>query len=215
MKNGASFQLVKRIPMGAGLGGGSADAAATLRGLARLHSLRLDPRRRRVLAEELGSDVPFVMRGGTALGLGRGERLVSTRLARPFRAILAVPTWQVSTAEAYRRIDGIKYGLTEWAAKLRSAQLLERAEVTPIQCMQLGNSFEEVLGNRQKDFESLKTRLQNAGTQRPQMTGSGSAVFGILRPRSDVSAVIARFQGSERLFVVKSTRTGSRVVDLV
>jgi 4-diphosphocytidyl-2-C-methyl-D-erythritol kinase len=212
LKGGASFQLIKRIPAGAGLGGGSSDAAATLLGLERLQEARLDPRQRQEMAEELGSDVPFVMQGGTALGFGRGERLIRTRLARPFRAVVAVPSWRISTVRAYRRIDRIKYGLTGWAAKLRSAQLLERAEVTAIRCMRLGNSFEEVLGNRKKDFESLTTRMRKAGVYQLRMTGSGSAVFGILRPRVDVTSVIARFQGSERLYGVKSTRTGLRVV---
>jgi 4-diphosphocytidyl-2-C-methyl-D-erythritol kinase len=211
-QGGASFQLIKRIPTGAGLGGGSSDAAATLLGLERLKRVRLDPRQRQEMAKELGSDVPFVMQGGTALGFGRGERLVQTRLARSFRAILAVPSWRISTVRAYRRIDRIKYGLTGWAAKLRSAQLLEREEVTAVRCMRLGNSFEEVLGNRKKDFESLTTRLRRAGIDQPRMTGSGSAVFGILRPRVGVTTVIARFHGSERLYVVKSTRTGLRVV---
>ena len=209
---GASFLLVKRIPSGAGLGGGSSDAAATLIAMERLKRIRLVPGRRRELAAALGSDVPFALRGGTALGFGRGEKLTGIHLAQPFRAILAVPSWKVSTADAYQRIDRLKNGLTQWAANLRSAQLLERASVTALHCMRLGNSFEEVLGSRKKDFESLATRLRRAGLQTPRLTGSGSAVFGILRPSIEVAAVIARFQGSERLYAVKSTRTGSRVV---
>ncbi len=212
LRGGASFELVKRIPAGAGLGGGSSDAAAALVGLERLSGSRLDAGFRDDLATHLGSDVPFVCRGGTVIATGRGEKMRKTRLARPFRALIAVPSWRVSTAAAYRRIDQTKYGLTGWGANLRSAQSLGRDEVTAIRCLQLGNSFESVLGNRKKDFDSLVSRLMDAGLSSPRMTGSGSAVFGILRSGVSVSSVVARFVGSERLYAVKSTRKSLRVV---
>ena len=209
---GASFDLVKRIPAGAGLGGGSSDAAATLAGLERIAGIRLAPAERMDLAARLGSDVPFACRGGTAIGFGRGEKLQKVRLSRSFGAIVAVPSWRVSTVDAYRRLDRSKYALTGWRANLRFAQILESDEVTPILCVLFGNSFESALGNRMNSFMSLSRRLQEAGLRSPRLTGSGSAVFGILRPGETFAAVVGRFEGSERLYRVKSARTGLRVI---
>lgn len=211
LREGAAFRLVKRIPIAAGLGGGSADAAAAIAGLARLHGLSLAPAQRLEIAAELGSDVPFATLGGTALGLGRGERLRRLRLAAPFRALIAIPRWRVSTAEAYRRIDRGKYGLTGWAAKLRSAQSLGRAEVTAFRALRLGNTFELALGYRRTEFDSLVERLRSTGLRNPRMTGSGSAVFGILRRGQSVKSIINSLEGDERLHVVDSAGSSMRI----
>lgn len=210
IRGGAHFRLIKRIPAGAGLGGGSADAAAALAAMCRLYGLRPSPAERIAAAAELGSDVPFAWRGGTAIGRGRGERLKQLRLARAFRAVVAVPSWRVSTAEAYRQIDKNKYGLTGWAAHLRSAQHLERKAVTAEMAMRLGNVFEAALGGRRRDFLDLRRRLEGAGTAVPRLTGSGSAVFGLLPPGATWSSVVGRFSGSETLFLVRSARAGVR-----
>jgi 4-diphosphocytidyl-2-C-methyl-D-erythritol kinase len=208
---GATFELIKRIPAGAGLGGGSADAAAALRGLARLYGLRVSPDRWRQWAAELGSDVPFALQGGTALGLGRGERLTPLRPIRPFRAVIAVPRWRVATARAYARIDRGTLVLTGYGAKLRIAQDIGRKGLSPMSHREIGNTFEHVLGARRRDFESLCRRLRDAGLEGPQMTGSGSAVFGFLGPGTTAMSVGRRFIGPERLYLVRSTRSGLRI----
>lgn len=102
----ARFRLLKRIPVGAGLGGGSSDAAAALRGLARLHSLELDlfP-----VAAELGADVPFFMRGGRAAATGAGGELTGLPDQGGWYA-LAWPGFSLSTAEVYRRWDEVGGG---------------------------------------------------------------------------------------------------------
>jgi len=210
LARGARFELTKRIPAGAGLGGGSADAAAAIVALDRLYRLALGREGRQAIGASVGSDVPFALVGGTAVGLGRGERLRPLRLRRPFRAVIAVPRWRVSTARAFRALDRRKLALTLWNANLRFAQRLGREWLTPIQAMRLGNSFERVLGNRRRDFVSLCERLRRAGIAEPRLTGSGSAVFGILAPETSATSVVGRFSGSERLFLVRSTRDGVR-----
>ena len=208
LEGGASFTLIKRIPARAGLGGGSADAAATILALERLYGLALGAEERLDLAGRLGADVPFAMRGGTALGLGRGERLTPLSLARPFRAVVAVPVWGISTARAFAQIDRKKFGLTVWKAKLRFARRLAFGPVEPEQALGLGNTFELALGSRTGEFDSLCARLRAAGLSCPTMTGSGAAVFGILAPGFPVARFARRFKGAEKLFVVRSMRRG-------
>ncbi len=102
---GACVTIEKRIPMQAGLGGGSADAAAALIGLARLWQLRLDPRQLHALGARLGADVPFFLDGGTALGVGRGDELRPLPDLPPHAVLLVMPPLGVSTADAYRWLD--------------------------------------------------------------------------------------------------------------
>jgi 4-diphosphocytidyl-2-C-methyl-D-erythritol kinase len=208
---GARFTLIKRIPSRAGLGGASADAAAALAGLAALHSVRLARRERLALAAALGSDVPFMLSGGTALGRGRGEQLQRLELDRPFEAIVAVPRWRVSTALAYARIDQQKNPLTVWRSKLVSAETLGRKQVRAAAVARFGNSFEHVLGRNRRAFESLRSRLRDLGLTGVQMTGSGSAVFGLVPPKRKAVEVVRRFEGVEALYAVRSVRTGMRV----
>lgn len=214
LRIGVAFTLVKRIPAQAGMGGGSADAAAALVALARLAGRRFPRPERIAMGLELGSDVPFAITGGTAVGLGRGERLRRSRLAHRFRALVALPAWRISTAEAFARIDSRKYGLTGWGAKLRSAQHLESKAINPHAALRLGNTFERVLGARTRDFESLCARLEACGLEHPRMTGSGSAVFGLVPAGVPWSRVVSRFEGAERLFAVRSAASALRITTI-
>jgi len=208
LPGGAAFTLIKRIPAGSGMGGGSADAAAALIGLARLHGLKWSLRERLTIGAELGSDVPFALLGGTALGLGRGERLRRLRLAAPFRAVVAVPSRRVETAKAFRALERGKYGLTGWTRHLRFVEALGRKAVTPNNALRLGNAFERVLGRQRSGFLSLCARLRHAGAEEPHLTGSGSAVFGILPAKLTASRLVDRFAGDEAIYLVRSRGTG-------
>lgn len=210
LEGGAAFTLIKRIPIRAGLGGGSADAAAAIVAIERLYALELGAKTRLELAGQLGADVPFALGGGTALGLGRGDRLSPITLSRAFRAVIAVPRWGISTARAYAEIDRKKFGLTVWGAKLRFARSWKFRRVKPEQALDLGNTFELALGDRRAEFLSLRARLREAGLDRPMMTGSGSAMFGILAPGDSIARFERRFKGVERIHVVRSRRSGLR-----
>jgi 4-diphosphocytidyl-2-C-methyl-D-erythritol kinase len=205
---GVAMTLIKRIPAESGLGGGSADAAAALAGMARLYGVRLAPADRRALAIELGSDVPFAIEGGTALVTGRGERLRKLRLARRFHALIVLPRWRVSTARAYAKVDQYKKHLTLWRSNLRFAQVLARERVIAANAMRLGNTFETVVQDRRRDVSSLRARLIEAGAVGARMTGSGSAVFGIFERRVEAAAAIRRFAGDETLYVTRSATRG-------
>jgi 4-diphosphocytidyl-2-C-methyl-D-erythritol kinase len=212
LAGGARFRLVKRIPIRSGLGGGSADGAAAIAALDVIYGLRLGRARRLALATELGSDVPFAITGGTALGLGRGEKLEPLELDREFRAVIAVPEWGVSTARAYAKIDRKKFGLTGWKAKLRFAKKQLAGRLKSDRALELGNTFERVLGRRRVSFGSLCERLRAAGVRSPALSGSGSAVFGFIEPGIPLAVVARAFEGSESLYAVHTRRRGLRVL---
>jgi 4-diphosphocytidyl-2C-methyl-D-erythritol kinase len=132
-------------------------------------------------------------------------------LEKPFRAIIAHPKWGIETAAAYAAIDRRRLGLTAKAVKLRSAEILGRKRLSATALMRLGNTFERVLEERRSDFISLRRRLSAAGTLETRLTGSGSAVYGVLGSGSSAVGVVGRFTGSERLYVVRSTRRGLRL----
>jgi len=208
INGGVHIHLTKRIPAQAGLGGGSANAAAALVAVFALYGVQVPLADRLALGVKLGADVPFALFGGTAVGLGRGELLTRLKPGRSFRAVIAVPRWRISTAEAFRKLDRSRNGLTRWNSKLRFAKAAEDMELWPQRALRLGNSFEEVLGTRLPDFVDLCARLREAGILEPHMTGSGSAVFGLLGPRVFTRFFFERFRGSEALYVVCFARSG-------
>jgi len=208
IEGGVHLHLTKRIPAEAGLGGGSADAAAALVAVFALYGVRVPLADRLALGAQLGADVPFALLGGTALGTGRGERLVRLERRRSLRVVIAVPKWRVSTAEAFRRIELSRNGLTRWNGNLRFGKAAEDMDLWPQRVLGLGNSFEQALGTKLPDFVDLCARLREAGVREPHLTGSGSAVFGLLGARGFARSIIDRFQGSEALYVVRFARSG-------
>jgi 4-diphosphocytidyl-2-C-methyl-D-erythritol kinase len=211
LPGGARFVLTKRIPAGSGMGGGSADAAAAISGLLAIHGRRPSAVDKLSCALELGSDVPFALKGGTALGTGRGEVMRPLRLRSPYRAVIAVPEWRISTREAFARHDRVRNGLTPWDHHLRFARTVGRQRVEALSLIRRGNRFEAVLGRRRNDLESLRARLRAAGLLEPHLTGSGSAVFGIVPRGASVREIVGRFLGDEPLFTVRSVGRSLRL----
>jgi 4-diphosphocytidyl-2-C-methyl-D-erythritol kinase len=211
LQGGARFTLTKRIPAKSGMGGGSADAAAAIAALLALHGRRPSGVLRTSFALELGSDVPFALRGGTAVGTGRGEVLRPLRLRTPFRAVVAVPAWRVSTREAFINHDRVRKVLTPWEHHLRFARTVGRQQVEALALIRHGNRFEAVLGRRRRDLDSLRARLRAAGLLEPHLTGSGSAVFAIVPSGASVRELVGRFLGNEPLFAVRSMGRGLRL----
>jgi 4-diphosphocytidyl-2C-methyl-D-erythritol kinase len=211
LPGGARFTLTKRIPAEAGMGGGSADAAAAIMGLLALHRRRPSEELCKASALELGSDVPFALHGGTTLGSGRGEVLRSLRLRSPFHAVIAMPAWRVSTRLAFARLDRVRNSLTPWEHHLRFARTLGRQQVEALALIRRGNRFEAVLGRRRRDLDSLCARLRAAGLLEPHLTGSGSAVFAIVPHGAKVREIVGRFLGDEPLFTVRSVGRSLRL----
>jgi 4-diphosphocytidyl-2-C-methyl-D-erythritol kinase len=176
--------IEKAIPLEAGLGGGSADAAAALLTLARLWggaSLAL----LREVASDIGADVPFFLSGGTALGLGRGEEIYPLVDLPVHWVVVVQPPYGVSTAEAYAWYD------EDRAAGIREPRELQILPVPwPTRAAQMINDLEPPVVRRHPEIAVFKTALRDAGAVAAAMTGSGSAVFGLFRSRSAASRAV-------------------------
>jgi 4-diphosphocytidyl-2-C-methyl-D-erythritol kinase len=181
------MRLDKRIPMGAGLGGGSSDAAAVLLALPALAGRSLDMASLCRLAGDLGSDVPFFLAGGAAVGIGRGTELFPLPDGPPAQAVLVAPRVSVSTADAYRRLSP------------RLTTELQQNKIFSFQSNILAgrvggetaNDFEEVVFERHPVLGTWKKRMIRAGATAAMMTGSGSAVFGLFRNAGEAAGALA------------------------
>jgi 4-diphosphocytidyl-2-C-methyl-D-erythritol kinase len=170
--------IEKAIPMESGLGGGSADAAAALAGLARLWG-GVPVTLLREVASGIGADVAFFLSGGTALGLGRGEEIYPLVDLPPHWLVVVRPAFGVSTAEAYSWYD------EDRAAGLRDEprELQVLPVPWPTRAAQMINDLEPPVVRRHAEIGTLRSTLREAGAVAAAMSGSGSAVFGLFRSR--------------------------------
>jgi 4-diphosphocytidyl-2-C-methyl-D-erythritol kinase len=195
------MRLAKRIPMGAGLGGGSSDAAAVLLALPALARRRIEHGDLMKVATALGSDVPFFLLGGAAAGIGRGEELFPLPDVPPSPGLLIAPDVHVETPWAYRALSP-RLTFESQQNKIVSFQAYFW---NPIAGGGAANDFEEVVFERFPRLASLKAELIRAGALSAMMTGSGSALFGLFRDRQQVAKALRRLtrpsslQQSERV----------------
>jgi 4-diphosphocytidyl-2-C-methyl-D-erythritol kinase len=189
---GVAVTLTKRVPVEAGLGGGSADAMAALRGLAAWWNLPLSIETLVGLGRTLGADVPFFAEGGTALGTGRGDELQPLPDLPTRYVAIVVPPVGVSTLEAYRwvaeaRRDSLDCPLTPRVVPQWPTESDEWESVLP----QLTNDFEAVVAARLPEVRMGLERLRACGAQTAFLTGSGSAVVGLFE-RQEAAEAAAR-----------------------
>ena len=190
---GAQLALEKCIPVAAGLGGGSADAAAALRALNELWSLDLQPERLVALAAELGSDVPFfLVPSGCALAEGRGERLTPLPPLPTRWIVLAKPAVPIAAGAAYREFarkpaysDGSR--TSAWLAAARATGNVP----------QPFNHLEPAALRVAPDACAARDALSAAGAEHPVMSGSGSTYFALFDSQEAAGAVAGRLGGGE------------------
>ena len=180
------MHLKKRIPMGAGLGGGSSDAAAVLLALPVLAGKTLPLAELTDVAAALGSDVPFFLLGGTAVGLGRGTELYPLADRTAAFGLLVTPGIHVSTAGAYRDLARPKLTLESAQSIISVFQSYvwdqDRSPSESLGC----NDFEAVVFKRVPRLKALKRQLERLGATPAMLSGSGSALFGIFRDSGQV-----------------------------
>lgn len=181
LKCAARIHLVKNIPSGAGLGGGSSDAAACLVGLARFFNLTLGRKYMLKLAARLGSDVPFFLSGKAALGRGRGDRLTATKSRIRAWAVVLKPRYSISTKLAYRSLDRLRRRRVPPAGSLnRVRRALARGSLAGLEIV---NDFTETVNDLRPRNRVLLAGLAKAGLKPAFLAGSGSAVVGIGKSR--------------------------------
>lgn len=209
IETGAKISLKKNIPMGAGLGGGSSDAAAALLGLNELWSLRLSTADLDKIAEQLGSDVPFFLHGPISYAYGRGEHLSSCKAEKTLHILLVKPTFHISTAWAYRTLAETRASkrdeeldikdpeLTKKAAKVNNIRhfirLFERAELRGLNGVVL-NDLESIVIKYFPVIAEIKDKLTGLGAEFSLMSGSGSTVFGVFNTRNEAELASQSFK---------------------
>ncbi|KOP65739.1 4-diphosphocytidyl-2C-methyl-D-erythritol kinase [Bacillus sp. FJAT-18019] len=192
VKNGVHIHLDKKIPVAAGLAGGSSDAAATLRGLNRLWGLDIPQEELLALGAELGSDVPFCVSGGTALATGRGEVLTPIPNPPQCWVIVAKPPINVSTAEVYGRLRSEQ--IQHHPSAERMVEALQQGSFQQM-CQSLGNVLEEVTLKLHPEVQQLKDGMLKLGADGALMSGSGPTVFGLVSKESKVARIYNGLRG--------------------
>lgn len=197
---GVKISLHKKIPHGAGLGGGSSDAAFVLRGLCRLYKLSPSPKDLLRIASGIGSDIPFFLGSGQALVSGRGEIVRPLELPTDYTIILVVPPLEISTAEVYGKL---RFSLTK---KIEPFLFKKRITVSRFNSLlkRFCNDLEEAVLGEYPDLFEIKDLLRNSGAIFSAMSGSGSAFFGIFPSGGEVKADFrGRLTSGTRIFNCK------------
>jgi len=209
---GASFTLHKQIPAQGGLGGGSSNAAASLLLCARHWKLSPSAEQLTQLASELGSDVAFFLRGGTARGLGRGERLESLPAVGARPLILGFPPFGTDTREVYRRLAA-RLTLPLNGVNLAHAPAHKWPEHNDLGV--LVNDLESVVFEGWPELESFRDALLERGATGALLSGSGSTVFGVfdeIADRDDARATLNRQFATWRVISSSSIDAGIRLI---
>jgi 4-diphosphocytidyl-2-C-methyl-D-erythritol kinase len=209
MDGGFAIELEKRIPIGGGLGGGSADAGAVLRLLEAIAPTPIGEARLMAIAASLGADVPVLAsEHAYALAWGRGERVLALEAPERRPIVLFVPPFSINTTEAYawlsdaRRTGGPGQAMDPAVLDLGALRDWDRLSVLAI------NDFEAVVGARHPEIPQAVSFLMSMGCDPAMMSGSGSVVFGVL-PRN--ASVDLRLEGGGRIVDTFSATAVERV----
>tara|TARA_B100000378_G_scaffold168048_1_gene135522 strand:- start:192 stop:1085 length:894 start_codon:yes stop_codon:yes gene_type:complete len=196
---GVSIRLKKKIPFGAGLGGGSGNAAGVLMGLNRLWDLNIEREKLLALAAELGSDVPFFLTSPCALGMGRGEQLKVLKPCAKFQVLLVFPGFPVATSWVYQNL---KLKLTKRENNISILRKnLSLSDITSLGS-RLYNDLEPVVIQRFPEVQVVKDELGAWGALGVLLSGSGSTVFGIFDDPEKARVACAGLNGTwERVIV--------------
>ncbi|MBI4845366.1 MAG: 4-(cytidine 5'-diphospho)-2-C-methyl-D-erythritol kinase [Candidatus Omnitrophica bacterium] len=199
---GVHIHVEKRIPVGAGLGGGSSDAAATIKGVNALYKLKLPREKLLDIARNIGADVPlFLFDQPAALGQGRGDIITPFPWKKKLWLILVNPKISVSTKEIYealpitltKRKNDVK--LLVCAFKNPNKKTLEKT---------LFNRLETVTFKKFKILSKIKKHISALGVRAVLMSGSGSVIFGIVDNREEAMRIKRKFQGEHEIIVVRN-----------
>ncbi len=189
------IDLKKNIPVGSGLGGGSADGAAVLRGLNRYFGSPLSVEELLRAGDSVGSDIPFCLTGGTALARGKGELLEPLPPLSGCGFVVIKPSFSVSTPDLFHKLDSVRVMLhPDTDGMIRAIRLGDIRETG----LRLYNVFEDALGRERNVVDDIKSSLLDAGAIGASMTGTGSAVFGMFADGSAADDAAEKLAGTWR-----------------
>lgn len=189
---GCNIVLEKNIPVCAGLGGGSADAACVLKALNTIYSTPFDTSSLMDMGLSLGADVPFCIMGGCAHAGGVGEKLTKLNSKLDYFVCLIKPDIDISTPLAYKAIDTAYFVHPDINGAISA---LEKGDITLFsKCT--GNAFEYVSRSQYKEIDIIKAHLQSKGAVFTMMSGSGPTVFGLFEKEEDAQNAIKTYKGS-------------------
>lgn len=193
IKKGIKIEIKKKIPTQAGLGGGSSDAAVTLFALNKLFNADIPLFKLSEMGANIGTDVPFFLTGGTALGIERGELVFPLPDISPLFLVLGYPEVGISTKEAYKKIDRV---LTEYFSSLKIGRIVRKILTGEFGKEDMFNRFEEVIED--KKILAYRDKLLKSGAEKVLLCGSGSSYFGVYGDSSKAKDAFRRLsvQGS-------------------
>ncbi len=200
------MKLEKRIPMGGGLGGGSSDAAAVLLALPALTGRNAELCELMEMGAKLGSDVPFFLVGGTALGIGRGEELYPLPESGKWPMLVLAPPIHVSTPEAYRALG--RGSLTS-PAEFPKLNIFQSFVWQAYCASDAENDFEHAVFQLHPELKRWQRKLERLGAQPARLSGSGAALFGVFPDRANLQGALPLFR-TEPLKVFSTTTVTRR-----
>lgn len=201
---GVKITIQKEIPVGAGLGGGSSDAATTLLGLNLLWGTRIPLSNLVNFSSQLGTDVPFCLRKGTALLRGKGDEVHPLPSIKDGWVVLVYPNIPISTSWAYSRISH-RLTYKRLNGKLSIANLKKRIESRGVQGIKdlLYNKLEEVVFEEFPLVAEVKKKLGKKGAKNILMSGSGSTIFALVKNVEEGEKLATCIQGSEKVYLAQ------------
>ena len=199
---GARIVLDKQIPIGAGLAGGSTDAAATLRGLNKLWQLGLSLAELRKLGAQLGSDIPFCIESGWAIASGRGEKLKPFPQKKKFQLVLLNPGFEVSTKWAYQNVDSLPGSRRNLSGLVYEA--LDKKDFERVNKIAL-NDLERVTAREYPQIGQMRQSLTDLGALVTRMSGSGPTVWGLFKDETSAKKAEKALKNSYKFALAVST----------
>lgn len=209
-----SITLTKRIPLGAGLGGGSSDAAATILGLTRLLGSNWSVEQMAELGQQLGSDVPFFFMGPAACVTGRGEQVRPIQMTGTRWIVLVNPGFPVETKWAYQRLSATRAGVRPLSPELQqlgSRTVVDWSEIIPL----VENDFEAPVFAQHPVLVQIKHQLLSQGAEAALLSGSGATMFGIFPGQADAERAAALFASDPKMKAYAVPAVGTPVTSAV
>ena len=198
IKKGINVELKKNIPIAGGMAGGSADAAAALRGMNELFNLKLDDKKLCKLGVKLGADVPYCIMGGTMLSEGIGEVLTPLKSAPDCYVAIVKPAFSVSTKKVYEAYDSLSGDRIIHPDIDGLIDAINEGDLYKM-CTCMGNSLESVTEKDHPYITEIKRILEEKGAVKAMMSGSGPTVFAIFDDKDKANSAISVFDNNERI----------------